>query len=234
MKKNLKFIIILIIGLIVGVLLGFLIFKKDGVFESSLPKPKLSEGLRGEYGIDININETTIDNYLNRTDTVYRDVRMLIDSANWENKGGDRYLTGYVKGFEVIPSPYLAGFTDAYIAQKEKENVSGLYTGDTLFELNEDGTYSANYEESMDILESIFPKDKNIFIMCGAGGYAGQVKNMLISLGWDEEKVYNVGGYWYYEGENNVQVKYTRKGKDYYNFSIVPYYDIDFDKLHEV
>ena len=103
-----------------------------------------------------------------------------------------------------------------------------------MFELNEDGTYSANYEESMDILESIFPKDKNIFIMCGAGGYAGQVKNMLISLGWDEEKVYNVGGYWYYEGENNVQVKYTRKGKDYYNFSIVPYYDIDFDKLHEV
>lgn len=234
MKKNLKFIIILIIGLIVGVLLGFLIFKKDGVFEESLPKPKLSEGLRGEYGIDININETTIDNYLNRTDTVYRDVRMLVDSANWENKGGDRYLTGYVKGFEVIPSPYLAGFTDAYIAQKEKENVSGLYAGDTLFELNEDGTYSANYEESMDILESIFPKDKNIFIMCGAGGYAGQVKNMLISLGWDEEKVYNVGGYWYYEGENNVQVKYTRNGKDYYNFSIVPYYDIDFDKLHEV
>ena len=40
MKKNLKFIIILIIGLIVGVLLGFLIFKKDGVFEESLPKPK--------------------------------------------------------------------------------------------------------------------------------------------------------------------------------------------------
>lgn len=234
MKKNLKFIIILIIGLIVGVLLGFLIFKKDEVFEASLPKPKLSEGLRGEYGIDININETTIDNYLDRTDTVYRDVRMLVDSANWENKGGDRYLTGYIKGFEVIPSPYLAGFTDAYIAQKEKENVSGLYTGDTLFELNEDGTYSANYEESMDILESIFPKDKNIFIMCGAGGYAGQVKNMLISLGWDEEKVYNVGGYWYYEGENNVQVKYTRKGKDYYNFSIVPYYDIDFDRLHEV
>lgn len=234
MKKNLKFIIILIIGLIVGVLLGFLIFKKDGFFEASLPKPKLSEGLRGEYGIDININETTIDNYLNRTDTVYRDVRMLKDSANWENKGGDRYLTGYIKGFEVIPSPYLAGFTDAYIAQKEKENVSGLYTGDTLFELNEDGTYSANYEESMDILEAIFPKDKNIFIMCGAGGYAGQVKNMLISLGWDEEKVYNVGGYWYYEGENNVQVKYTRNGKDYYNFSIVPYYDIDFDKLHEV
>lgn len=234
MKKILKFIIILVIGLILGILLGLLMFKEEGNYEKKLPKPKLSEGLRGEYGIDININETTIDKYLNRTDTVYRDVRMLVDSANWENKGGDRYLTGYVKGFEIIPSPYLARFTDSYIAQKEKENVSGLYVGNTLFKLGEDGTYTANYEESMAILEAIFPKDKNIFIMCGAGGYAGQVKNMLISLGWDEEKIYNVGGYWYYEGKNSIQVKYKSNGKNHYNFSIVPYYDIDFDELHEV
>jgi hypothetical protein len=42
--------------------------------------------LRGVYGIDKNINERTIDNYLHRSDVVYRDVRMLEDSASWENK----------------------------------------------------------------------------------------------------------------------------------------------------
>lgn len=233
--KNKKILIISIItSIIIGGLLSYLVFGKTIEYtDKPLPAPELSEGLRGKYGIDKNINETTIDNYLNRSDTVYRDVRMLVDSASWENKGGDRYLAGYIKGFEVIPSPYLASYTDAYIKQKEKENVYGLYTGKTLFTLQDDGTYTPNYKESMEILEAIFPKDKNIFIICGAGGYAGQVKDMLISLGWNKELVRDIGGYWYYNGKNSVQVKETINGKDYYNFSKVPYYNIDFDSLHE-
>lgn len=233
MKKKLNYVLLAILLFSLGINIYNLVNKKTSKV-TDLPKPELSEGLRGQYGIDKNINETTIDNYLNRTDTVYRDVRMLEDTATWENKGGDRYLTGYIKGFEIIPSPYLASYTDAYIKQKEKENVSGLYTGKTLFTLNEDGTYSANYKESMDILEAIFPKDKNIFILCGAGGYAGQVKDMLVSLGWNKDLVRNIGGYWYYEGKNNIQVKETINGKDYYNFSKVPYYNIDFKSLHSV
>lgn len=229
MKKNILFSIIIIL---LGGITCYYVFSSK--VERSLPKPELSEGLRGKYGIDKNINETTIDNYLNRTDTVYRDVRMLEDTASWENKGGDRYLTGYIKGFEVIPSPYLASYTDEYIKQKEKENISGLYNGDTLYTLNDDGSYTPNYIESLSILEAIFPKDKNIFIMCGAGGYAGQVKDMLISLGWNKELVRDIGGYWYYEGKNSIEVKYTIDGKDYYDFSKVPYYNIDFSKLHRI
>ena len=86
----------------------------------------------------------------------------------------------------------------------------------------------------MEILETIFPKDKNIFIMCGAGGYAGQVKNMLVSLGWDEEKVRDIGGFWYYEGKHTIDVKKVVDGEETYDFSLVPYYDIDFESLHEV
>ena len=147
--KNKKILIISIItSIIIGGLLSYLVFGKTIEYtDKPLPAPELSEGLRGKYGIDKNINETTIDNYLNRSDTVYRDVRMLVDSASWENKGGDRYLTGYIKGFEVIPSPYLASYTDAYIKQKEKENVYGLYTGKTLFTLQDEGTYTPNYKE---------------------------------------------------------------------------------------
>ena len=59
-----------------------------------------------------------------------------------------------------------------------------------------------HYEEAL----TIFPKDKNIFLMCGAGGYAGSTKEMLVALGWDENKIYNIGGYWYYNGNNNVEV----------------------------
>mgnify|MGYP003306326125 CR=1 FL=1 len=54
----------------------------------------------------------------------------------------------------------------------------------------EAGKYEANYKESLEILEYYFPKDKNIFLMCGGGGYAGMTKTMLVTLGWDETKIY--------------------------------------------
>lgn len=233
--KDWKIYALIVVCILLGGLVSYLIFGRvEGKVELPLPEPELSEGLRGQYGIDKNINEQTIDNYLNRTDTVYRDVRMLEDTATWENKGGDRYLSGYVEGFEVIPAPFLANYTEEYIAQKEKENVSGLYRGKTLYTYTDKGEYIPNYEESLDILEAIFPKDKNIFIMCGAGGYAGQVKNMLVKLGWNEDLIRDVGGYWYYEGEHSVTVKETVNGETIYNFSKVPYYNLEFDKLTEI
>ena len=71
--------------------------------------------------------------------------------------------------------------------------------------------------------------------MCGGGGYAGMMKTMLSELGWDEDKIYNVGGYWYYEGDHNISVKNENKdGSISYDFWKVTYHDIDFDLLHEV
>ena len=190
-----------------------------------------------------NINEKTIDNYLERPDVVYRDVRMLEDTATWENKGGERNLTGFVKGFEVVPYAYLTEFPQEYIDQKKSENVTGLYKGKTLFRL-EDGKYIPNYKESMEILEYLFPnslsqylksakylfpKDKIIFLMCGAGGYANFTKQMLGSLGWDTSKIYNVGGYWNYNGNNSISTKIN--GSDKCDFSKVPYHNIDFSRL---
>ena len=78
----------------------------------SLPKPEVTSGVRGELGIDKNINEENIDEYLNRDDAVYRDMRMLVDEAKYENIGGDSYLSGFVKGFEVVPLPYIIEVTD--------------------------------------------------------------------------------------------------------------------------
>ena len=54
-----------------------------------LPLPELADGARGELGIDKNINEEVIDQYLNRSDSVYRDMRMLEDPGDYEYlKGG--------------------------------------------------------------------------------------------------------------------------------------------------
>ena len=231
MKKVLIISITAIISIIVGLTAGYFIFKEDtsNNVEETLPKPEISDGIRGEqFGIDKNINESTIDEYLGRSDSVYRDMRMLKDPGNYEAIGGDSYLSGFVEGFEVIPYPYLTNVTGL------PEDVGETYTGETLFTQDESGNYVANYEESMEILEAIFPRDKNIFLMCGGGGYAGMTKTMLVALGWDENKIYNVGAYWSYNGNNNVEVKKTIDGEDYYNFSIVPYYNIDFTTLHEV
>ena len=193
--------------------------------EKPLPLPELEEGMRGQLGIDKNINEKTIDQYLNRKDSVYYDMRMLKDEADYEAIGGDSYLSGYIKGFEVIPYPYLCNVKGL------PEAVGESYSGNTLFTITDDGEYVANYEESYHIIESLFPKDKYIFLMCGGGGYAGMTKNMLVSLGYDETKIYDIGGFWYYEGNNKVSTVYEESGKTYHDFVNVPYHHIDFDTL---
>lgn len=220
MKKTiLKIFIIIFIGI------GVCACSND-----KLPKPELSKGIRGEqFGIDKNINEKTIDKYLDRDDSVYRDMRMLKDPGNYEAIGGDSYLSGFVKGFEVVPYPLLVNVTGL------PEEVGETYKGKTLYTHTEDDEYIANYEESLEILEYYFPKDKNIFLMCGGGGYAGMTKSMLIELGWDENKIYNVGGFWSYDGDNRVDVKKKNKdGSISYDFWKVTYHEIDFKNLHKV
>ncbi len=222
MRKDSLFVIISVVLLMGGLVLGTFITKQL-TSQADLPLPELSEGERGLLGIDKNINEATIDNYLGRTDSAYYDMRMLEDPAAYEEIDGDRYLSGYVGGFEVVPYPFLAP------VESLPEEVGEGYTGKTLFS-KVDGKYVENYEESKQIIDDLFPKDKYIFLMCGGGGYAGMTKNLLKSLGWDENKIYVVGGYWYYEGNYNVNIK---RNDGSYAFWQVPYHNIDFEKLHE-
>lgn len=219
MKKK---VIVVALGVIVilCMMVGIAKVLSDSEKLPEIPAPEVSEGMRGELGIDKNVNETTIDKYLGRSDSVYRDMRMLVDEANYEAIGGDRYLSGFVKGFEVVPLPYIIE------PQGLPEAVGKSYTGKTLFK-NENGKYIANYKESIAILEDLFPKDKNIFLMCGGGGYAGMTKSLLVSLGWDENKIWNAGGYWYYEGDNKVDLKTG----DTYAFWKVNYHNINFNTL---
>lgn len=227
MKKYIWQLVVSVVILVTGAfVLGRYVFPNDGL--AALPAPELAEGQRGELGIDKNVNEETIDKYLGRNDAVYRDMRMLKDPGNYEAIGGDAYLSGFVNGFEVVPLPYLVNVSGL------PEVVGDTYTGKTLF-TEKDGKYTANYDESLAVLEALFPKDKVIFLMCGGGGYAGMTKNMLVTLGWDASKIYDAGGYWFYEGDNKVEVKRTlSNGKVVYDFYKVPYHEIDFSVLTEV
>lgn len=236
MKKKLLIGGLVIIGIAIFISIGYFVADKNNNTKENnsndnlkeLPLPEVTGGTRGELGIDKNINEKTIDDYLNRSDSVYRDMRMLDDPGDYESIGGDSKLSGYVKGFEVIPLPYIIPVSGL------PESVGNTYQGETLFSLDSNGKYVANYEESMSIIEEYFPKDKYIFLMCGGGGYAGMTKNFLVSLGWDTNKIYNVGGYWYYDGKNNVEVKKVTDKGITYDFDSVPYIDIDFTKLHKL
>lgn len=224
--KKLNYIIIGGISLILGLILSILIFDYKNNLEK-LPLPEVTSGQRGTLGIDKNINEETIDNYLGRSDSVYYDMRMLKDPGNYEAIGGDSYLSGIIKGFEVLPYPYITEVKGL------PEAVGDSYKGETLFR-EENGKYIENYKESLEILEYFFPKDKNIFLMCGGGGYAGMTKNLLVSLGWDENKIYNVGGYWYYNGKNNINIKRITDNKTTYDFWKLTYHNIDFNLLTKV
>lgn len=230
-KKKIVIALSCLFALILVVVIIFLAMgsgKKEKTIEEEkdkLPLPELADGARGELGIDKNINEEVIDQYLNRDDSVYRDMRMLEDPGDYESIGGDSMLSGYIKGFEIIPLPYIMEVSGL------PESVGNTYQGRTLFSVTDDGKYIANYEESMSIIEKYFPKDKYIFLMCGGGGYAGMMKNFLVSLGWDTTKIYVIGGYWFYKGENNVEVKKVVDGKTSYDFENVPYIKIDFTKL---
>jgi rhodanese-related sulfurtransferase len=229
-NKNLIVIIVILLTFIAGGITSYLVFNNNEVIKKQeLSKPEITDGVRGTmFGIDKNINEETIDNYLNRDDSVYRDMRMLIDEGDYESIGGDSYLSGIIKGFEAVPFPLLVNVTGL------PDEVGNTYQGTTLFTLTDDGKYIANYEESMEYLEYYFPKDKNIFLMCGGGGYSGMMKSMLIALGWDKDKIYNTGGYWYYKGNNNIAIKNASSGEVSYDFWKVTYHDIDFSILHKV
>lgn len=227
MKKKIIIIVSLLLSLLIGGTCSYFIFNSNKNDLLELPKPEVTGGERGLLGIDKNINEESLDNYLFRSDVVYRDMRMLKDPGNYEAIGGDSYLSGFVKGFEVIPYPLLTEVKGL------PEEVGSSYKGKALFkEVN--GKYVANYKESLEFLEYYFPKDKVIFLMCGGGGYAGMTKNLLVSLGWDENKIYDVGGYWFYNGKYKVEVKNVTKNKTTYDFWKATYHDIDFSTLTEV
>jgi rhodanese-related sulfurtransferase len=202
------------------------------VFPAPLPSAEPDTG--SMFGVDKNINISSIDSWLGREDVAYRDVRMLFDPADYAAIGGDADLTRTIEGFKVVPYPFIATLSAL--------PVSGAYAGDCLFAVTwgSDGAVvsaEANYAESMMILEELFPKDKSIFLMCGGGGYSGMMKTLLIFLGWDAARLYNIGANWSYTGAHSLElIVYPEDagGDTVYATWRADYVTIDFSRLHQV
>lgn len=113
------------------------------------------------------IDQTNLVDYLGRDDVMYIDLRDYSD-----------YSKKHLRNFECVPY-----FALIYNTEPSYQ----LYSGDLSAPV-------ATYEESDDLLEEFFPKDKTIFLMCQSGGRVSQLMQILEAKGYDMSKIYNVGG----------------------------------------
>ena len=128
---------------------------------------------------DSSINPYNIDDFLFRNDCVYIDLR----------SPKDFYKEGHIAGFTNVPFyDYLAGFPGNKKTLFEMKKTGGKYLGDT-------GTFSANYEESSQIISELFPKAKNIIAISTAGVESCYFLNLLIQLGYNPSNLYNAGSF---------------------------------------
>ena len=118
------------------------------------------------------INATNLFEYLGRDDVLYIDLR---DYPDYQKK--------HLRNFECIP---FFAFIYNKDAGKDPSKIQ-LYGG----AFNEP---VATYQESDEMLEVFFPKDKTIFFMCQSGGRVAQLLQILNAKGYDMSKIYNVGG----------------------------------------
>lgn len=230
---------------IFGLLCICLIFVSTACSCKKVEVPKADDGAfdmnSQTFGIDKNVNISTIDNYLGLDNVAYRDMRLLVDSAGYDALipgTSSGMLTATIEGFRISPLPYIVNLWEGMLPPPVQQNpIEKDYTPLYTAEWNEDGSIDkidANYEESKNVLEEVFPKDKLIFLMCGGGGYAWMTKQVLVKLGYDASKVYNIGGFWGYSGDNKIEmVSYYDKNNngayegEYYSFYNGNYMAID-------
>ena len=123
------------------------------------------------------INAQNLVNYLHRDDVVYIDLR--------DNQKG--YQAGHLRGFESIE--FFGLIYD-----------SGT-TGKQLFKQD----YSPRYKESAQLIKTLFPQDKAIFLNCTSGARVVKMMDILNSLNYDMTKVYNVGGWQDFQKVNELK-----------------------------
>lgn len=124
------------------------------------------------------INSGNLMQYLGRTDVMYIDLRDYAD-----------YAKKHIRNFECIPYFALIFNADA----NTDPSLPQLYGGTVEEPV-------PVYEESDEILEALFPKNKTIFLMCQSGGRVNNLMKLLNARGWDMTKIYNIGGMAQYAG----------------------------------
>lgn len=197
--------------------------QNDGdIVATTLPAKTISESASMN---DSPITAMNIDDYLFRDDSIYIDTREV-----------NQFMEeGHIAGFTNIP------FYEALVALKPTDNI--LFTmkktrdenGNVVAELGDVGSFNANYEESLSIIRSLFPRDKNILIISTAGVESHYLINLLLQLGYDGSKLYNVGCFSNNAGQqvayrNQKSAAYYVEGHNIYTYD----YQINFGELTKI
>jgi len=129
------------------------------------------------------ITPLNLDNYLFREDCIYIDLR---DPNQF-------YAEGAVAGFINIPFyGYIANFN---FDENALYTMTKRVNGEETILLGAVGSFSANYVESDMLIKDLFPQNKNIIVISTAGVEASYFISLLIQLGYDGSKLYNVGSF---------------------------------------
>ena len=182
-----------------------------------------------DFGVDANVNMDTIDDYLGIPGVAYRDMRLLKDPADYASIGGESVLSLAIEGFKVVPYPYIGTLQEL--------PVEGAYEGNRLFDVEWDEagevvSATPRYEQSLLILQDLFPQEAPVVLCCGGGGYASMMKKLLVYLGWDESMLYNAGGVWDYTGYRAIELAHAGEdGNTQYFFWRADVAPIDFSLL---
>lgn len=146
------------------------------------------------------VGVANLDKFLNRDDVVYIDLRDYKD-----------YTQKHFKNFEVIPY-----FAFVFNATANTDTTMVQLFGGTPTEP------VAVYNESVAILNAIFPKDKTIFLMCQSGARVVWMMQILKANGYDMSKIYNVGGVGQY-----TDGKYAKMITDTAEFRVNAVYSLE-------
>ncbi|MDY4788462.1 MAG: hypothetical protein SO253_04040 [Bacilli bacterium] len=126
---------------------------------------------------DSSITTLNLDDYLLRDDVFYCDLRYY----SWVLKDG------YIPGFTFVPYYNFISARSGINAFFRQEKKEGINEGDI-------GSYRPLYQESIYVLNSLFPKDKKIFLISQSGLESYYMGALLTQFGYDSSKIYNVGG----------------------------------------
>ena len=177
--------------------------EEDGsaTVDGELPAARLNEDDEAPYAAtNSSITVDNLDEYLNRSDVVYIDIRDYND-----------YSKKHFKNFEVLP---YFGYVFNEEANTNPEMIQ-LYGGTPEEPVEV-------YEQSDALLNAMIPQDETVFLMCEKGGRVTQMMQVLDARGYDMSKIYNVGGVGQY-----TDGKYKEFLTDTYEFDLDATYNIE-------
>jgi len=143
------------------------------------------------------ITPKNIDSFLFREDCIYLDTR----------SPEQFYSEGSIGGFINLPFyGYIADFNNKSGALFTMTKVTD--ENGTVYPLGDPGSFLANFIESEELLKDLIPDDKNILVIATAGVESCYLINLLIQLGYDASRLYNIGSFTTGMGDDIAYVSY--------------------------